>query len=214
MRFRLAPVLDRIFGDGGAAAEPFSDLAGEIIARHLDLGRRGLAICGPTQGDGVSFTAATLGLALANMGIGVLVVDANLRQPSLHDMIRPSGDIPPTGLLNLLRDESDARSPIISDVAANLSVLYAGGRSDTPQDLFDKRKFAELAAEWMRDYELTIVDTPPASRSAETRSIAAAVGYAVVVARRNHTFAEDVSALVRDLVATGVQVVGSVFNAE
>lgn len=211
--YRLADVLAAALDDGSAKSAPFQTLATEIMIRHVDKGRRGLAICGAAAGAGVSFITASLGVALSRVGVDILLVDANLRQPSLDQLIVPD---PPVqrGLLSYLRGEVDDASGLAREqVAAHLSVLYAGGVEPRPQELFDTRRFRTLMSACMRDHQLVIVDTPPASQCAETRSIAAAAGYAVVVARRNVSFMSDLTVLTRDLTQGGVSVVGSVFNA-
>ncbi|ODT87861.1 MAG: hypothetical protein ABS78_09775 [Phenylobacterium sp. SCN 70-31] len=72
------------------------------------------------------------------------------------------------------------------------------------------RKTLEAA---MRDHDLTLVDTPAANLSAEARRVASVLRYAVVVARKNQTFAEDITTLVREFGEDGVDVVGTVLNA-
>ena len=211
-RYRLASVLAAVLDDGGEKAAPFQSLATEILLSHVDKGRRGLAICGAAEGAGASFTTASLGVALARVGVETLLVDANLRQPSLDQLIVPDPPVR-SGLLAYLRGEVDDVSALArQQVGAHLSVLYAGGVENSPQELFDTRRFKALVSACMRDHQLVIIDTPPANQCAETRSIAVAAGYAVVVARRNVSFMSDLSTLTRDLTQDGVNVIGAVFN--
>lgn len=210
---RLARMLAAALDEGGAKAAPFQSLATEIALGHVDKGRRGLAICAATVGAGVSFTTASLGVALSRVGVDVLLIDANLRQPSLDQLIIPEPAMP-GGLLSYLHgDVDDVRNLPRTEVGAHLSVLYAGGVEARPQELFDTRRFRQLVSACMRDHQLVVIDTPPANQCAETRSIAVAAGYAVVVARRNISFMSDLSLLTRDLTQDGVNVIGSVFNA-
>ena len=85
--YGLDPHLAQIFGADGGQTQPFRGLATELLVRHVDKGRRGLAVCGAASGAGVSMLAAGLALALAQVGVDTLIVDANLRQPSLEGLI-------------------------------------------------------------------------------------------------------------------------------
>jgi protein-tyrosine kinase len=209
----LAPALAEALQGDSRSAAPFQSLATEITIGHIDKGRRGLAICGAASGAGVSFVTAGLGVTLARMGIDVLIVDANLRQPSQERLVIPTFPAG-AGLLQYLRGEvDDVTSVARAQVLPGLSILYAGGEEAEPQELFDSLRFKHLISSCMRDHQLTIIDTPPASRCAEARRIAAIAGYAAIIGRRDVSFMDDLSVLTRELTANGVNVIGSVFNA-
>ena len=213
--YRLSPVLAHFFeasGDGGS--QPLRSLATEIIVRHVDKGRRGLAVCGAASGAGVSFVAAGLGLALSQIGVDTLIVDANLRKPSLNELIE-CDPLPTSGLLQHLRGEAPGLETLVhAQIMPDLSVLYAGGIEPQPQELFDGDRFRQLIGACMRNHQLIIVDAPQSSRCAEARRIAAVTGYAVVVGRRDVSFSEDLTALSRDLATDGVVIVGSILNGD
>src|ERR1700679_4371963 len=88
----------------GVRAEAIRALRTHLLAQHLAGGRRALAVCGPTAGVGVSFVAANLAVALSQVGVNTLLVDANLREPGLERLIRPPG--PPVGLAQKLADNT------------------------------------------------------------------------------------------------------------
>lgn len=212
--YSLSPLLERAFESQGERGGPFHALATEVLLRHVDKGRRGLAVCGAAAGAGVSFVAASLALALAEAGVDTLLVDGNLREPALHELIRPD---PPcqSGLLQYLQVGETAREGLTRHhILPDLSLLYAGGREPQPADLFDGVRFRDLIGACMRDHQLTIIDTPPASRCAEARRIASVAGYAVLVGRRGVTFTADLSTLSEELIASGVTLVGSILNGD
>lgn len=212
-RYDLSAELAAIF-ERGPSAQPFRTLATEILVQHVDKGRRALAICAATAGTGASFVTATLGVALSQVGVETAIVDANLRAPSLDRFILPD-PAPSAGLLQFLRDPDVALEDILcSHALPDLSLIYAGGVDPKPQDLFDTERFKQAIRACMRGHQLTLVDTPPASRSAEARRIAAVAGYAIIVGRRDLTFTEDLGVMHRELTDAGVTVIGSVFNDE
>jgi Mrp family chromosome partitioning ATPase len=188
------------------------DTAQVILNDHVGRGRRGLALCAAASGAGVSFVTASLALAIARAGVSTLVVDANLHRPAMHDLLAPDEPVE-GGLLQVLRDDADPGA-LVSEWAAapNLSVLYAGGSDRGVEDLFDTDAFHRTMAYCMRGFGLTLIDAPPANRCAETRRIAAVTGYAAIVARRDVSYAEDLTALLADLQVNRVEVIGTILN--
>lgn len=208
--FELVPALAGITRPSTPDAIAVHDLATEVAHRHLSYGRRGLVLCGASYGSGVTITAACLAVALAGSGISTILVEANLRRPSLEALIVPSH--PPSGLVQYLRWEADRITVINPDVVDNLAVVFAGGVANDADELLASDRFRDLLDHGMRNYECVIVDTPPANRYAEARTIAAAVGYAAIVGRRKFSFLNDAELLARELNVAGVKIVGSIFN--
>lgn len=194
-------------------AEAVFRLGAELLIHHFDLGRRGLAVCGASEGVGVSFLAANLGVALSNSGLSVMVIEANLRAPRLDRLIRPLQ--PGPGLLQVLEGGGPTLGEVTHrDVLPHLSLVYAGGVAPNAQDLLESDRFQEVLESCLRDYDCTLVDTAPANGSADARRAAAILGYALVVARRGRSYADDIAVLTRELRQDGAQVIGTVLNAD
>lgn len=182
-----------------------------IIARHIKDGRRGLAVCAATPGVGCSFIATNLAISLAQVGVATLLIDGNLRQPRLDGLIRPQA--PPDGLKQCILDEGgDAGDLIHPEVISNLSLLYAGGVADNAQEILAGDAFKTLIERCLRDFEFTIIDTPPTNTCADARRISTVVGYSLIVARAHATRTSEVSNLAEQLHEDGAQVVGTVLN--
>ncbi|HEY0651213.1 hypothetical protein [Phenylobacterium sp.] len=199
----------------GAPGRPGSDavqaFAAEVVDTHVRLGRRGLAVCGAAVGAGVSFVAASLAVGLAQAGVSTLIVDANLEAPSLQDLIKPPTDLP--GLWDLLDDDGmDLLDAVHAQVMPNLSVLYAGAVAPDAEDRLGTDRFQGVVQRCLRHFECTIFDTPPANRSTGARTVALAAGYALLVARRGASYADDLEQLADQLAQDGTLVVGSVLN--
>jgi len=192
-------------------AEGIGALRTHMIAQHLQDGRRSLAICGASEGVGATFVAANLAAAFALAGIRTLVVDANLREPGLDALITPSK--PLKGLSDYLSDDSVTLFDCIQEeVLPNLSVLYAGTLVDNPQELLAGRRFVEAMEDCMRDYDIMLVDTPPGNLSADTRRIAVAVRYALIVARKDVSFVSDLKTFAAELQSDRAKVIGTFLN--
>lgn len=192
-------------------AEAIRTIRTHIIARHLKDGRRGLAVCAVNKGAGCTFTATNLAVSLAQAGVATLLVDADLRQPGLESLIKPQS--PVEGLRQCLEDrDGDVGSLLHTDVIPNLSLLFAGGVAPHAQEILAGNAFRKLIERSLRDFEITIVDTPPSSLCADARRISSVVGYSLVVARTNVSRVGDLGVLASHLQEDGARVVGTVLN--
>jgi protein-tyrosine kinase len=200
---------------GGAPidqVEAVQALAAQIMAQQIEVGRRGLALCGASAGAGVTFVATNLAVALAQAGVSTMLIDANLRDPGVDRILPPQEDGP--GLQQLLRSDQLERSDVTQPTdLTNLSVVYAGGVAEDASELIGTRAFAQLVESCLRDFEFTVIDTPPANRSADARAISKIVGYSLIVARRNQSFVDDLATLTRELGEDGALVIGALLNA-
>ena len=194
-----------------AEAEAIRTARTHVIARHLEEGKRGLAVCAPTAGAGCTFTAGNLAVALSQVGIATLLIDADLRKPGLEALIRPSGAVP--GLRQYLTTPDRPQSDFIqSEVLPNLSVLFAGGATEQAQELLGGESFRDLIDRCLRDFEFTIIDTPPTNASADALRAVSVIGYALIVARTNVTMLKDLTDLAQQLQENGGRIVGAVLN--
>lgn len=192
-------------------AEAIRALRTYVIAQHLQGGRRALAICAPSENVGCTFTAANLAVALSQVGIKTLLIDADLRAPAIDDFL---GRQSKAGLTQCLSDGLDFGDATDLEVLPNLSVLRSGGPAQNPQELLAGDRFQHLMEICLRDFDMTIVDTPPANACADARRISNVVGYSLVVARRHKSLIDDIKTLVGELQRDHAQVIGTVLTEE
>jgi protein-tyrosine kinase len=192
----------------GGRAEAIRSLRTHIMARHLSLGRRALAVCAPTIDSGCTFIAVNLAVAFAQIGVNTLLIGGDLRGVGIEALIPPrNGEL---GLRQCLAaPELDLAAYIDADVEPNLSVMHSGGPANDSLKLLGEERFEALIAGCMRDFDLVIIDTPPANVGADVLRIGAVAGYALIVGRRDHSFVKDIRTLHGELAANGVRVVGS-----
>jgi protein-tyrosine kinase len=209
----LSPSLVTLSSPLSVAAESIRALRTYVVGQHIDQGRRALAICGPSPGVGCTFVATNLAVSLAQVGLKTLLVDADLRAPSVQNVITPA--VPSGGLSACLANAgAEYGDHIDYDVLPHLSLFYAGERAANAQDLLAREWFQDLLQRCMRDFDITIIDTPPANGSADARRISHVAGYSLVVARRNRSLVSDVKTLVTQLMDDDVTVVGTLLNAD
>ena len=209
--YGFAPAMVSVLAPGGARAGAIRALRAHVIAQHISHGRRALAVCGPSAGVGCSIIAANLAVSLSQVGVRTLLIDGDLRRPTLDHLIRPPH--PPQGLSECLRSPQESFGAFIDgDVLPDLSLMYAGEPAANSQELLSGEHFRALMNFCLREYDITIVDTPPANTSTDARRIGGVAGYSLIVAARDKTFVRDIKTLSGQLKADGSLVLGSVFN--
>jgi capsular exopolysaccharide synthesis family protein len=207
-RIAFAPAIVTITRPDSLEAEAYRGLRTQVVVQHLNLGRRALAVCAATADDGSSVVAANLAVALSQAGLNTVLVDANLINPQVEALIRSPTEVP--GLAEHLQSDAAPSEAIFGRVLPNLSIIYGGRAGSNSSELLAGARFKELIDFCLRNFDATIVDTPPANRSHGAQQISAIVGYSIVVAYRDKTFVKDVKTLIGQLEAGGVGVVGTV----
>lgn len=210
-QFEVSKALAIVTEPNSAAAEAIRALRTHIMAQHVQEGRRALAVCAASGEVGCSYVAANLAASMAQIGIKTLLLDANLRQPGVEEYFRPPSRS--DGLAQYLASEDDNVGEYVhNEVIPNLSIMYSGGQPPNPQELLGRDRFAQLMNLCLRDFEFTIVDTPPANRCSDGRRASSTLGYSLVVARRDVSRIDDLKTLIDQLSGDRAKVIGTVLN--
>ncbi len=128
-------------------------------------------------------TSIALGLAVsaARMHKRVLLIDANLREPSLHKTLELSND---WGLSLLLLDETDISDQrYIQPVHPSIDVLTAGSPAEDPVKLLSSRRMKELLESFEQTYDLVLIDAPAILKTVDTRILATLCDRIIMVSR-------------------------------
>lgn len=206
--FRLSRSLSVLSEPGSVQAEEIGALRTHLLANHLRERRRSLMISSASSDAGCTHVTVSIGLALAMAGVRTLIIDADMREPSLGTFIHPETSV--IGLRQCLEGDAALLSTAIcKDVIPGLSLLYSGGIAANPQELLSGANFKTLVTDCLRDFDLVLVDTPASSRCADAQIVATILRYAIVVARRNVSFLSDIKLLIRELEGSGATVIGT-----
>jgi capsular exopolysaccharide synthesis family protein len=142
-----------------------------------------VAVSSPGAGDGKTMTSINLAGALAqDPSARVLVIDADLRRPSVDKRLGGTGDEP--GLIDAILDPQRALADVVLRRAEfNLSILPAGQATQTPYELLNSPRLAELLDAARRRYDYIVLDTPPVVPFPDCRVLGKLVdGFFLVVA--------------------------------
>jgi len=184
-------------------------LRNSILLGNFDRHYRSLLVTSAAPGDGKTTTAANLAAAHAEQGQRTLLIDGDLRRPSVHRNFNLPGVV---GLSNALLGEIGWREALIQTKALpDLYILPAGPPSRRASDLVG-RGLSELLEEASVEYDLVILDAPPLLGFAEPLQMASAVDGVIVVARAGRTSRRAVASVLATLRRLRAKVVGLVLN--
>ncbi len=214
-----APLADngRVFGSAGASTSPVAaayeeairTLRNSILLTDFERRIRTLLITSAHPGEGKSTTGLSLAIAHAQQGKRTLVIDGDLRRPSVHRMLGVSGAI---GLSNVLVQEIPWRDAVQREAGMpGLDLLPAGPPTQRAGDLIG-RGLAELLGEASEEYDLVILDAPPLLGFAEPLQMATAVDGVVIVTKAGETDRGSVGSVVGTLRRLRANVIGIVLN--
>ena len=176
-------------------------------------GHRALAICSDRlRGSGCTFCRHEFGgRSLVQIGINTLLIDADLRKPGVARALgRQPAKADLQAALSTPANFSDCIDRNV--LPPDLSVMFSAGGVRNAQELLANLRFERLMDFCLREFESTIVDTPPANIYSDARRISTVVGYSLIVARRNRTHLDDIKTLVEQLHGDHATVIGTVLN--
>jgi len=189
--------------------ESVRTLRNSILLGNFDRPCRSLLITSAGPGDGKTTTALHLAAAHSEHGKRTLLIDADLRRPSVHRAFNLSGV---TGLSSALMGEVHWRDACLRvDGLPQLHVLPAGPPSRRAGDLMGRR-LTELLEEASAEYDLVVLDAPPLLGFAEPLQMATAADAVLVVARAGQTSRKSVAAVLATLTRLRARTVGLVLN--
>ena len=169
---------------------------------------RVIGVTSPCPEDGKSTTSINLAYVLAEAGHKVLLVDADMRRPS----IARSLELPMIpGLSNRLVENTE-NAVHLGILHENLSVLLAGDIPPNPSELIGSEKMKHFVDTARADYDYVIFDLPPVNAVSDPLIMSKNVDGMILVIRHAHTRRRDVSEAVRQLDLVGAKVLGFVYN--
>jgi len=146
----------------------------------------------------------------SQLGSRTLLIDADLRSPRQQSIFNISDRY---GLSSALSNRADLSSAVPVPGLTGLSVLPAGPLPPNPLELLSRANFAALLAKAAQEYDVVLIDTPPATEYADAQTIAFRAGDALLVSRKDQTRVADTERTVRDISDASARVVGTLMNA-
>lgn len=193
----------------GAIAEGFRRVRSHLMSAYHGEALRSLAITSTRANEGKSLVSANLAVVFAQLGWQVLLVDTDLRRPSLH---RVFGMEASPGVTELLVGEAQLDSAIRATSVPNLLLLPSGAVAPHPSELLSSPAMEALVSQLTARVDLVVFDTPPALMFTDAEVLAPRMDGVVVVVEQGKASSEALTEL-RELIerARG-RVAGAVLN--
>mgnify|MGYP000930294047 CR=1 FL=1 len=163
--------------------------------------------------EGKSTVVSNLAIALAEVGNKVLLIDADLRKPRLHQIY----DVPSTpGLTDVLA--SPGTSPTVLGECVHVTavpglfLLTAGVRTSTATNLLYSQRMRELLKELKQQFDVIVIDTPPMLQIPDARVLGRLADRVILVIRSRFTTRDAAQAAFRRFQEDGTEVLGTILN--
>lgn len=199
-----------------AAYQPFSPqvealraLRSQLMLRWFNESNKTLAIVTANSGEGGSYLAANLAVMFSQLGERTLLVDANMREPRQQAIFNIKEN---RGLSDIIAGRAGLDAVNQIEYFDELSIVTAGTIPPNPQELLNRASFTYFMNQAASQYDVVLVDTPPAMLSADAQATVARCGGALLVSRLNRTRISDITEVRNQIAVTGARVVGAVIN--
>lgn len=192
-----------------SATSSYRILRNTLRVRQLDQGHLTLAVTSSRTGEGKTTTVANLGVALANSGLSVLLVDANLRNPELDQVLGLDGE---TGFADLLLGDVTLDTVRQPTDHPNLTVIGAGIVPVHYTDLLSSTRLSSLVAELSESADVVIFDTPALFQEQESQLLARLVNGVLVIAEAGRVSGADLEKTLDNLERADASVIAIALN--
>jgi len=194
---------------GSAAAEAYRTLRTNILFSSLDRPLRTLLITSSAPDEGKSSTLANLAVTMAQAEQRVLLVDCDLRRPSLHTLFGLTNE---RGLTSAILAPEDGSLPIQSTVVSGLQLLTSGPLPPRPADLLGSRRMGALIEQLSASADIVLFDTPPVVAVTDAAVLAPRVDGVLLVLHAGQTRRDRAREARRLLEKVKAHIVGVVLN--
>lgn len=192
------------------AAEGFRTVRAAISLAYKPEQLRTVAVTSTVPEEGKSLVASNFAIVVAQTGMKTLLVDADLRRPSVHKSFQLHS---PVGLSAYLTDKvSNVDEFIHTSEVPNLDLVCCGEIPTTPSELIGSKRMKQFLQEVRSRYDRVILDCPPVSAVSDPLILAAMSDGVVFVTKFNKVRREHARRSIRRIQDAGVQILGVVLN--
>lgn len=191
-----------------AVSEAYKNIRTNLISQLNKQNSKIAVISSPNASEGKSTTSINVAISLSQINKKVLLIDADLHRPSIHNKIKSKND---DGLLNVLNGVS-VFSEAVTHYNSNLDVLKTGPIPQNASEIFSVGSFDELLEEAKEKYDYIILDTPPVNLLSDTLVIAQKCGGIVFVIRSGVTTYDAFKRAVTSAKQLDINILGVILN--
>jgi len=165
-------------------SEAFRSLRTSVLLSTATRPPRSLVLVSAQPSEGKTTVCSNLAISLAQLGKRVLVVDGDMRRPSIHDFFGLANS---TGLVHYLTGAEDWRTLVRPAGPPGLDCLVCGPIPPNPSELLSSARMQQFVNEAMSDYNFLLLDSPPLLNVADGRILITLAEGAILVVRGGET---------------------------
>lgn len=190
--------------------EQYRTIRTNLQFSSVDEDLQSIVITSADPGAGKSITAANLAVVYAQQGLKTLLVDADLRKPTVHYTFRLNNL---NGLSNVLIGASTLEDATEQTDVDDLHVMSSGPIPPNPAELLASNRMEEILHQTKQLYDIIIFDTPPTLAVADAKIMTNIVDGTIIVVRSKQTEIEEVERSIQMLQGSKARLLGTILNA-
>lgn len=188
-----------------AMQEAFKELRTNVMFSLPGTGCKCIGVTSPTPGDGKSTSAANLAISLAQIGKRVILIDCDMRLPTVAESFRIAA-VP--GLSDFLSGQAPVEECVLQVERYRLSVMPAGSIPPDPTGLLEAAQMERLINAFRSVYDYVIIDLPPVTAVPDASILSKYIDGFLLVIRNRQTRHRYVTEMIRQLQLTNSKIIG------
>lgn len=190
------------------AAESYRTLRTNIQYSSFDKEYRVIVVTSSEPGEGKSTTAGNLALSIAQDNKKVILIDCDLRKPSIHKKFKISNLV---GLSDVMVGKEEL-TKVVHRYNKNLVVLTSGKIPPNPSEMLSSKTMSNLIESLKETFDYIILDTPPVQAVTDSQILSTKADGTILVVRADRTEKESVQNAVNLLKKVNANIIGTVLN--
>ncbi len=180
-----------------------------IFSLANEVGCKKIVVTSSWPGEGKTTTSVNLSVTFAQAGMKVLLLDADLRKPSVARVL---GIKKEEGITSVIGGFSDLNEVIVKTKYPNLDVIVTGPKPPNPAELMASQRFGEIIGELSQNYDYIFIDTPPVNVVTDASAVSKYSTGVILVVKHLGTNHRSISEALGKLKFSHVRIVGFVLN--
>ena len=189
-------------------AESYRSLRTNIQYSSIDKQVKTLVVTSSNAGEGKSTVSGNLAYTFFQSGKRVLIIDCDLRKPSLHRKFNVSNEV---GLTDVLVGTSELNK-VMKKIDDNLYLLTTGTLPPNPAEIIGSNTMENFLNECKINFDYIILDTPPILPVTDSKLLAIKADATVLVVRSEISKSKHVSQAFKELEKVNANVIGTILN--